>query len=49
MTDFVWLGAVDTDMGNMKNWHDATNNVAATRTPGTNPDNTDNIWFVKTT
>ena len=49
MTDFVWLGAVDTDMGNMKNWHDATSNVAATRTPGTNPDNTDNIWFVKTT
>lgn len=48
MADFIWLGSVDGDIGNLKNWHDATANIAATRTPGQNVDDPDNIWFVKT-
>lgn len=49
MADFVWKGDVDGDIGNPKNWWDATADLSATRTPGQTPDNNDNIWFVKTT
>lgn len=49
MSEFVWLGNIDTDIANPKNWFNASTNAAALRSPGQNPDGNDNIWFVKTT
>ena len=45
MANFVWTGNVNGDIGNPKNWHNADMNAAATRTPGTNIDDNDDIWI----
>lgn len=49
MANFVWLGTVNGDLGNPKNWWNADTDAAATRTPGVSNDNNDNIWFRKST
>jgi len=49
VANFVWLGTVNGDLGNPKNWWNADTDAAATRTPGVSNDNNDNIWFRKST